>query len=435
MKNVNKKKVIIPIILILLTAFLVINHFISNSKLKDMISATGNLEFREIELSSEVAGKVDKLLIEEGDNVKSGQLLAIVNSDILKAQFDQANANLLASKAKLSSLETGARKQEINQANESVSQAQANLNGAKQTLKNAQDIYDNRSNTKQVLDNAETQYKVAKTQYQNAKFSMEQIKSSLKNAEDNFYRIKNLYESASISKQQLDATKTQYDVLSNQFNSSKALIKQAEVSMIGAEQNFKNVKSIYDNRLQQKQQIDSSQTQLKIAETNYQIMKQRLDLLLDGAKKEDIDTLKANVKQAQASLQQAKIQLSRSKIYSPINGIVLVKNIEQGESVLVGSLISTIADIGKIWVKVYIPETQIGYIKLGQKANIKVDSFPDKVFTGIVKEISSKAEFTPRNVQTKEERVNQVFAVKIFIENKEGLLKSGMPSDVEIPLK
>jgi len=435
MKNGNKKKIIIPIILVLLIAYAIVDHFITNSKSKDLISVTGNLEFREIDISTEVTGKIEKLLIEEGDNIKNGQLITVINSDILKSQFDQANANLSASKAKLKSLETGARKQEIAQANETVLQAEANLNGAKITLKNAQDIYNNRSNTKQQLDNAETQYKVAKTQYQNAKFSMEQIKSSLKNSEDNFYRIKGLYESGSVAKQQFDATKTQYDILINQFESSKANVKQAEVSLSGAEQNFKNVKNIYDNRLQQKQQVDNAETQLKISETNEQISQKRLDLLLEGAKKEDIDALKANVKQAEASLQQAKIQLSKSKIYSPIDGVILVKNVEQGETVLAGSVVSTIADIRKIWLKVYIPETQIGYIKLGQKANIKVDSFPDKTFTGLIKEISSKAEFTPRNVQTKEERVNQVFAVKIFVDNTDGLLKSGMPSDVEIPLK
>ena len=161
---------------------------------------------------------------------------------------------------------------------------------------------------------------------------------------------------------------------------------------------------------------------------------EKLNLIISPAKKEELDTLRATVEQADAGVKLSEIQLSKSTINSPINGNVIIKNFEQGENVVAGSPLFVIADISKVYLKVYIPVTQIGNIKVGQKATVKVDSFPDKSFEGTIKFISPKAEFTPKNVQTKEERVNQVFEVKIFIPNKEGLLKSGMPADANIML-
>ncbi|MEK7377230.1 MAG: efflux RND transporter periplasmic adaptor subunit [Candidatus Margulisiibacteriota bacterium] len=109
-----------------------------------------------------------------------------------------------------------------------------------------------------------------------------------------------------------------------------------------------------------------------------------------------------------------------------------MKAVEEGELVAIGSTIMTVADLRSLELKVYIPERRIGKINLGQATNITVDSFPGQNFEGKVKYISNKAEFTPKNIQTKEERVNQVFEVKIKIPNPDMKLKPGMPADAEI---
>ncbi len=121
-------------------------------------------------------------------------------------------------------------------------------------------------------------------------------------------------------------------------------------------------------------------------------------------------------------------------ITAPITGTVILQELFQGEVVTPGLPIVTLADTNDLWVKIYIPEQNIGRVKLGASADVEVDSFPQEVFNGQVIYISDQAEFIPKNIQTKEERVNQVFAVKVKVTNKEQKLKIGMPADVYIKL-
>jgi HlyD family secretion protein len=114
---------------------------------------------------------------------------------------------------------------------------------------------------------------------------------------------------------------------------------------------------------------------------------------------------------------------------------VLAKNLEKGEMAFPGSAIITLADLSKPWIKIYVDEKKLVLIKLGQKAYVKVDSFPDKKFPGVVVLISNKAEFTPRTIQTKDERVKLMYAIKISVENPEMELKPGMPADAAILLE
>lgn len=150
--------------------------------------------------------------------------------------------------------------------------------------------------------------------------------------------------------------------------------------------------------------------------------------------KRDYDNAEAAFSIAKANLDRVTASMENALIFSPISGVILSKNIEPGETAFPGTPIITIADLTKPWIKIYIPEKQVGLVKLGQSANVFVDSFPDKPFTGRVTAISNKAEFTPKTIQTKDERVKLMFAVKIVIENPEQSLKPGMPADAEIIL-
>ncbi|MCX5750128.1 MAG: efflux RND transporter periplasmic adaptor subunit [Candidatus Saganbacteria bacterium] len=140
----------------------------------------------------------------------------------------------------------------------------------------------------------------------------------------------------------------------------------------------------------------------------------------------------ADLDQASASKRLAKIALDNAVVTSPIDGVILSKNIEKGELVSIGLPLFTLADLNEVYLKIFVPETEVGKIKLGQNALVFVDSFPGKGFPGTVTFISDQAEFTPKNIQTQKERLNQVFAVKIKIQNPDQLLKPGMPADAKL---
>ncbi|MFC1669374.1 efflux RND transporter periplasmic adaptor subunit [Spirochaetota bacterium] len=148
--------------------------------------------------------------------------------------------------------------------------------------------------------------------------------------------------------------------------------------------------------------------------------------------KRDYDNALTAYRVAKARSKHINASIDNAVIYSPISGIVLERNLEIGEIAFPGTSIMTIADLTKAWIKIYINEKKLGHIQLGQKAEISVDSFEEKVFQGRVIAISNKAEFTPKTIQTKDERVKLMFAVKIAISNPKMLLKPGMPADARI---
>jgi HlyD family secretion protein len=137
---------------------------------------------------------------------------------------------------------------------------------------------------------------------------------------------------------------------------------------------------------------------------------------------------------SQASLKTSEVRLRDSVIYATLNGVVLRKNVEAGETVGTGTSIFTIGDLENPWIKVYVKEDKLGLVKLGQPVQVTTDSYPGKIYEGTVTYISSEAEFTPKNVQTREERVKLVFGVKVSVKNVNSELKPGMPADVRINL-
>jgi HlyD family secretion protein len=148
-----------------------------------------------------------------------------------------------------------------------------------------------------------------------------------------------------------------------------------------------------------------------------------------------VDNAEAAYKVAKAAMDNVDAAIDYAVLYSPIDGTVLDTSLEPGEMAFPGTPVLTVADLSRPWMYLYVNEQKLGFVKIGQKVNVSIDSFPDKVFEGKVVSISNKAEFTPKTIQTKEERVKLVFAVKVAIENKEMILKPGMPADAEIILK
>jgi HlyD family secretion protein len=174
----------------------------------------------------------------------------------------------------------------------------------------------------------------------------------------------------------------------------------------------------------------SAQANLVNAERNLRRVR---DLYATGSvSKKDLDNAETAYRVTRAGLDQVAATIENAVIFSPVKGTVLDTNLEVGEMAFPGTPILTIAELAKPWMYVYVNERKLGLVKLGQKARVFVDSFPGRAFSAKVVSISNKAEFTPKTIQTKEERVKLVFAVKIAIENPDLSLKPGMPADAEI---
>jgi HlyD family secretion protein len=155
---------------------------------------------------------------------------------------------------------------------------------------------------------------------------------------------------------------------------------------------------------------------------------------LDTAKK-SYDSAVAQLRQARSALSASRDRLRDMVVLAPVSGVILRKNSEVGETVAAGAAVYSLGDLENPWIKVYVKEDKLGLVKLGQRAEVMTDSFPKKTYFGTVTTISSEAEFTPKNVQTKEERVKLVFALKVSVKNENEELKPGMPADVKINLR
>ena len=179
-------------------------------------------------------------------------------------------------------------------------------------------------------------------------------------------------------------------------------------------------------------ELEASQAQLKVAEARTAEAAERLKLVKEGPRSEDIAQARARVEQIRASLALAETQLENTRLVSPLTGVVLSHNIEPGEFVSAGTPVVTVADTAHVWVRAYVNQTDLGRIHLGQKVEVRTDTFPDKAYEGMIGFISSEAEFTPKTVQTTKERVKLVFRIKVDLANPKDELKPGMPADAII---
>lgn len=197
-----------------------------------------------------------------------------------------------------------------------------------------------------------------------------------------------------------------------------------------AQNDYLRYQSLYTTGAISTQQLDTARSNMEVAYSAMTAANERLSLGDEGSRPETIEAQRLEVERSKAVLAASKVLLEDTVVVSPINGLVLAKNFEDGEYVNPGAAIFTVGDMSDCWVKVYISSTQLGKIAVGQEASVKVDSFPGRIFRGEIKEISQNAEFTPRQSITQSERANLVFAVKVKVDNSEGVLKPGMPADV-----
>jgi len=220
-----------------------------------------------------------------------------------------------------------------------------------------------------------------------------------------------------------------------ELEQARASVEYAEAELSKAEKDYKRTEILFRNGAVSAQQMDMAQKIYDVAHAQHRKAIETLSLIKEGPRKEVIEAARNRVRQAEAALKASEARLRDATIHAPVEGIILRKNVEIGETVAPGIPVYTIGDPENPWIKVYVKEDKLGLVKLGQKAEITVDSYPEKIYEGKVKYISSKAEFTPKNVQTREERVKLVFGVEISVKNVNDELKPGMPADVRILLE
>lgn len=216
-------------------------------------------------------------------------------------------------------------------------------------------------------------------------------------------------------------------------------IEQANANLAAAQSlygkaqgDLERYRALYQTGAIAAQQIDTIQSNYDVAYNSLRTAQAQQRLLMEGNRQDVIEAQRLETERYQAIIAVTKANLADRDVVSPLTGVVLSKNYQNGEYVNPGSAIATIGDLDDCWVKIYISSEQLGLIKLGQSVDVKIDAYPEKVFAGTIKEISQNAEFTPRQSITQQERANLVFYVKVKINNSEGILKPGMPADVVI---
>jgi len=206
-------------------------------------------------------------------------------------------------------------------------------------------------------------------------------------------------------------------------------LKQAEANLRNAEEDVKRMRELFGTGTVTQKQRDDAEARYTVALAQYNSAKQALKKLQQWARPEDIRAAQARLAQAKASVDLLRKTIADCYITAPTNGIVTHKPVEEGELAGQGTTVVTISKLDTVNLMIYVTEVELGRVKLGQRAEVRIDTNPDRVFPGKVVYISPVAEFTPKNVQTKEDRVKLVFGVKVEIDNPDRILKPGMPAD------
>lgn len=213
---------------------------------------------------------------------------------------------------------------------------------------------------------------------------------------------------------------------------SEELVKQAKINMELARQDKQRAEELFRQDATTKKLYDDAIGRYDLTVTQYNSAKGNLAKVKTIIRPEEIEQAQANLKKAVSMVDLLKQNIEDCKVYAPSDGFVSKKFIEEGENAVMGGSLLRLSNLETVNLVIYIPETELAKVKLGQEAEIKIDAFKDKEYKGKIIFISPEAEFTPKNIQTPEERTKLVFAVKIEIPNPQFELKPGLPADAKI---
>lgn len=359
------------------------------------VIASGTVENNSVLISSETTGTSIGGDLREGDTLKAGQIIAKLNNSTLQNQYKQAEINARISEENVHLIEASIKKYKT-QNNYAIDQARYAYLSAQ-------------GECNKVMDG------VSSEEIAQAQGSADQAKRNMNQMQINLERSKALLGGGAISQSDYETVENNYYLAVTQYNAANEQLnllksKPTDAEKKTAENKMLQAKSGYSLSVANGDfQLQQLQSQLEIAKTQLDLTKQVLE--------------------------QARGELDKTVIKSPIDGVISTLFYRKGELVISGKPIAEIFDPNQIEVRAYISEMNIGHIKVGQDVNLYVDSNRKQAFKGKVIKINEEAEFTPKNIQTKEERVNTVFEVKIKVIDAKGIIKAGMPVDVEINIE
>lgn len=387
------KKRIPLFVLVLLVAAFSVYFLIRNQKTRQQsgLWVSGTIELTEVDCAFRISGEIDELRFDEGDSVKEGDLIARLDDRELQDRRKKAEASLRMAESRISQLLVAIEHQERNSQG-LIAQARARLAASRARLK-------------ELVKGSRPQ------EIQEARADVDRTQSELRKARLEWERAQRLFDSQTISKRQWDAAKASFEMARAQCERTKE-----KYDLIWEGPRKETIEAA-------RSQVAEARAALQVAEAT-RLKAQEL--------RKELETARAQVGVARADLDLAETLLTETRLHAPLSGVVLSKNMERGEIALPGSSLLTLGDLKKVWLRAYINETDLGRVTVGQSAEIFTDTYPDKAYRGRLSFISSKAEFTPKQIQTKEERVRLVYRVKIDVDNPLMELKSGMPADARI---
>jgi HlyD family secretion protein len=400
------------------------------------LTASGFIEAEEVAVASELGGRVVELLVDEGEDVAAGQTLVRLDGALLEAQIEAARAALDMAQAGLAQARAGARPEQIRQAEAALVQAEAGRDGAYQAWQDAIAIRDD----PQELD---AQIALARAQVAAAEAALTQA-TALKDAAEIAYDAywdgleamdkakEKLKDIPKPLRPSLPGLQIGFHLIPNAYWKAWVGVNTAQVGLDGARAALSDLYAMRDNPQEMNAQVTAAEAQYRVAEAALQMAQAQLDALRAGATAEEIAAAEAQVEQAQAALGTLTVLRDKLTIVAPVGGQVLERSSHEGELAVPGATLLTLGDLDEVTLTIYVPEDRLGQVLIGQPVEVRVDSFPERTFTGTVVAIANEAEFTPRNVQTQEERVNMVFAVDVGIPNPDHALKPGLPADAVI---
>jgi HlyD family secretion protein len=357
------------------------------------IVVSGNIELTEVNIAFKTAGRLIERTVDEGDGVKQGQIIARLDRDQLMAQRAREAAGLESAESQLAQAET------------SLAWEKATL--AADIEQRRADLASSQARLAELKNGARPQEKL------DAKAMVDAAQSEVERSKRDWDRAQTLYKNDDIST-------AQFDQYRNRWESAQASLKSftEREALVLAGPRAEVIKA-------QEGQVERARAAVKMAEANALEMKRR---------EQELATRRAEIARSKASLALIDSQLADTIAVSPVDGVVLVKAADVGEVLAPGTTVVTVGDVDHPWLRGYINETDLGKVKLGARAKLTTDSYPGKVYPGRVTFISSEAEFTPKQIQTEQERVKLVYRIKIEVDNPRRELKSNMPVDAEIVL-
>lgn len=378
---------------------------------------SGTIEAEVIAITSEIGGRIIAVKAAEGDEVKAGQVLVEIDQSALLAQQVQLEAAVETAKAGLTAASAPPRPEDIAAAEARLAQAKVVRDGAKVTWQTVQHLVNNPHELQAQIDQAQARATKSQT-------GLEQAQIVLKRME--------IQAEAASRNQSSHAALVQNDVAQNQLKAAQVGLQIAEVGLAGAKQQVELLQQLRATPLQLISQVNAAKAAYQQVEAAVGVAEASLTAVKANPTTEDIAVAQAQVVEAEAALAQVQVQLDKLTLTAPRAGLISHKLVQPGELAAPGTVLLELSDIETVDLTVYIPETLIGQVWIGQPARVYVDAYPGEAFAGTVTFINHEAEFTPRNVQTQEERVNLVFGVKITLENPDHRLKPGMPADAEL---